>query len=93
MSLRIEQRCEACKAQILVARSAYTGQWFRLNADDVPPRTRGALVLIGETAFTEPAGVAQLARSFPLDDATAHRELLDGYGWHLPHKVTCKGRM
>ena len=89
MSLRIDQRCKRCHAAVAVARSGLTGVWFTVDAAAVPAGTRGALVVIGETAFSRAAGVKHLAGAWVLDDATADRLLADDYTWHLPHKVTC----
>lgn len=94
MSLRIDQHCKhrACRAPIRLARVEATGAWFALNAAAVPAGTRGALVLIGAVAFSEPSAVGRIADMFAVDDATAHLILRTDYGWHLPHKVTCQGR-
>jgi hypothetical protein len=93
MGTAIIRRCQdrACRAEVRLARSGATGLFFALDAADVPYGTRGALVLIGEYAYTEPAAVRHLGERWLLPDADAHQQIRDGYGWHLPHKVTCKG--
>ena len=93
MALRIDQRCKRCRGPVALARSGATGLWFAVDAAAVPPGTRGAMVVIGEQAFSRAGAVKYLAAAWVLDDATADQVLADEYTWHLPHKVTCiKGR-
>jgi hypothetical protein len=91
MTLEAPRNCRSCQASIRLARSAATGAWFALDPTAVPAGTRGALVLVGDVAFSEASGVAHMAETWALDEYTARDRLRTDYTWHFPHKVTCKG--
>lgn len=81
-------RVPGCRARVIWTTSAATGKRMLVDAEQTIPGTRGAFVLIGAQAFTEPMAVAQLGHIFGVDDAEAY-DMARDYGWHLAHQASC----
>lgn len=85
----MDTRCHGCRARVLWATSGATGKRIPLDEDQVLPGTKGALILIGEVAFSLPGAVKRIANMFDVDDGDAYAVAHEEYSWHLAHFATC----
>ncbi|WP_026874277.1 hypothetical protein [Jiangella gansuensis] len=82
-------RCESCGAPVRWAVTAANRRPIPLDPEPVEPRTRGALVLIGETAYGRRDAAARLMAMFAESEADADHRAMTDYAWHVAHFATC----
>jgi len=84
--------CAFCEARVWWVAHGELDRLMTVNPSSVPPDRRGAMVLIGRTAYTRVAGVARLAAMFQVNEERADELARNTYTWHLPHLATCTHR-
>lgn len=82
-------RCDSCAAPVRWAVTAAKHKPIPLDFEPVEPRTRGALVLIGETAFGRLDAVHRLMDMFSVPEADADHLAATDYEWYVAHFATC----
>lgn len=84
--------CRGCQARVWWAFRGDHGGRMTLNPAAVAADRVGAMVLIGQTAYTRAAGVVRLAEMFQCTEERADELARNTYTWHLPHLATCTHR-